>query len=454
MKKIRTILQVAVALIVSSGDLLAYDVVKLNDTGIDWCGNNKAIKLTCPQASHPGQDAEYGRDALARSGKLKKTGAGHAGFDFTKLDREGRPLPATARQWSCVRDNHSGLTWEVKTTDGKLRDMKHSYSWYDPDASRNGGNPGQQNGGSCSDSRCDTGGFLQAVNSKGLCGFRDWRLPSVLELSDILNYATKYPIIDTDYFPNTASAFYWTSDVWAPDVTLAWMVNFQYGDSQIDYKAERPQKVRLVRGGNQRVQAEAGDKNEAAARETDSAVTKADRDEWSKDWYRGKYDDPSRPQMCNLESMPSTTPTERFIDHKNGTVTDKATGLMWMRCSLGMTWEEGTCRGATHRAEWDATLQAVKALNKNGGFAGHNNWRLPDIKELNSIVERRCYSPSINKTIFPGTDYWYYWSSTPSVGTEPHQWSRERYWGIDFTKGRARPAFFKQRRARLVRDPR
>lgn len=456
MKRIKPLLLVAVSLISINGHLFAYDSVKLNDTGVDWCANKMELRLKCPQPNYPGQDAEFGRDAQAKAGKLKKVGAGQGGFDFTKLDKDGKPLPPEAKEWVCVRDNHTGLEWEVKTNDGGLRDSKHSYSWYASDPKRNGGASGQRDGGKCAGSECDTLAYVGVVNAGGLCGRKDWRLPSVMELSNILNYSTKYPIIDTGYFPNTASAFYWTTDVWPADASLAWMVNLQYGDTQLDYKADRPQKIRLVRGKSQSQNLHASGPKEEKAKQGNKKNDKPviDKDEWAETWYRGKYDDPSRPQVCNPESLQATTPSERFIDHKDGTVTDQATGLIWMRCSLGMKWTGSTCAGATHRAEWDETLQFVKQLNDRGGFAGHTNWRLPDIKELNSIVERQCTHPSINKTIFPGTDYWYYWSSTPSVGTEPHEWARERYWGIDFTKGRARPAFFKQRRARLVRNPR
>ena len=98
----------------------------LNDTGITGCANGTQDFLPCPQPGYPSQDAETGRDAQVG---LQKLGAGPAGFDFTKLDRNGYPLPDSAMNWDCVRDNVTGLIWEIKTNDGGLRDWDWTYTW-------------------------------------------------------------------------------------------------------------------------------------------------------------------------------------------------------------------------------------------------------------------------------------------------------------------------------------
>jgi hypothetical protein len=101
----------------------------LNDTGIVTCGDASNNELPCPVADYPGQDAEYGRDVTHND-----PSDGHAGFSFTKLDANGSDLPASATDWSCVRDNVTGLIWEVKTDDGGLRDQDWKYTWYNPDS--------------------------------------------------------------------------------------------------------------------------------------------------------------------------------------------------------------------------------------------------------------------------------------------------------------------------------
>jgi uncharacterized repeat protein (TIGR02543 family) len=129
--------------------------IQLNDTGIDWCADGDTNNLDCPVAGYPGQDGVYGRDTLARAGLLEKVGAGAAGFDFTKLDANGQDLPATATDWTCVRDNVTGLIWEVKTTDGGLRDKDQTYTWDDSFT------------------------YASDVNTQALCGFNDWRVPTM-----------------------------------------------------------------------------------------------------------------------------------------------------------------------------------------------------------------------------------------------------------------------------------
>src|SRR5690554_8216963 len=70
-----------------------------------------------------GQDATHGRDALAAQGKLEKVGAGHGGYDFTKLDKDGNELEYSEENYACIRDNHTGLTWEVKTNGSRSSDL-------------------------------------------------------------------------------------------------------------------------------------------------------------------------------------------------------------------------------------------------------------------------------------------------------------------------------------------
>jgi len=112
-------------------------------------------------------------------------------------------------------------------------------------------------------------------------------------------------------------------------------------------------------------------------------------------------------------SIIASTPTADFVNHGNGTVTHTKTGLMWKQCSEGLS-GVGCATGAATFHTWQAALQLAEALNAGGGFVGFADWRVPNIKELNSIVERQCNTPAINVTIFPATVSSLYWSASLS----------------------------------------
>jgi hypothetical protein len=241
----------------------------LNDSGIDWCADNiinynsdatlpeRANGCKALAASHPGQDAVHGRDALARDNKLTKIGNGSAGFDFTKLCMSGdyagegecpsNPFPGIERNsWACIRDNVTGLTWEIKMDRG-LRSRDNTYTWYNQDATVNGGKPGLENGGKCEDSGCDTFAYIQAINDLGLCGATDWRLPTKSELLSIVDNSRIKPALDDGFFPNTLPLHYWTSSPYPKEEDSAWQVYFLYGEAFPMIKSES-NHIRLVRG--------------------------------------------------------------------------------------------------------------------------------------------------------------------------------------------------------------
>jgi len=241
----------------------------LNDTGVDWCADNLAnhqidgtraeMTETCNVISktHPGQDAHHGRDMLARSRELSKAGHGNAGFDFTKICRNGKvagergcppnPSPGSRpRNWGCTLDNVTGLTWELKSESG-LQSYDNTYSWYSPDETVNGGDAGMMNGGQCKGSSCDTHAYVQKINETGLCGISDWRLPTRKELLSIVDNSSLKPAVDLRFFPNTVPSRYWSASPYADQAAFSWQVYFRYGEASPDEKTQG-RHVRLVSG--------------------------------------------------------------------------------------------------------------------------------------------------------------------------------------------------------------
>jgi len=232
----------------------------LNDTGITRCSNDTQNGLTCPVPNFPEQDAQFGRD------KTRNVASnGRAGFNFTKLDSQGKDLPASAKNWDCVRDNVTGRVWEKKSGDGKvgnqgLHDADDTYTWYSTDNNNNGGSPGYPNpGNTCFGyvkgqpaTYCNTEAFVNRVNAAGWCGFKDWRLPDRFELVGLADLSVNHfllgPAIDAGYFPDALRTWYWASSPYAYYASNAWYVHFNYGlsgNGGRDYSYA----VRLVRGG-------------------------------------------------------------------------------------------------------------------------------------------------------------------------------------------------------------
>jgi len=248
-----------VTLAMHTGTIQNDDIGGMNDTGITtWSDAATSTALTVAQASAPGQDADHGRDALAAgtvTGGLTKVGGSSnaaQGFDFTKLDNLGNALFPSAVAWSCVKDNATGLYWEVKSTaaGGGIHDANNTYIWYDSNVTTNGGIAGTADtgaGATCNSvGQCDTEKFVAAVNTAGLCGFTDWRLPTREELRTIADYNGGAIAIDSIYFPNATATDYWSSQTFVTTPAQAWTILFSSGIENAVNKTSAG-SVRLVR---------------------------------------------------------------------------------------------------------------------------------------------------------------------------------------------------------------
>lgn len=118
-------------------------------------------------------------------------------------------------------------------------------------------------------------------------------------------------------------------------------------------------------------------------------------------------------------------PDDSYLDHGDGSVSDRRSGLRWKRCAEGQAWDGNACTGTASTHTWAQAL----ALAEAASFAGFDDWRLPNLKELHSLAETCRRLPAINDTLFPDVPGGYFWSSTP------HRYYAETSWVLGFADG-------------------
>ena len=169
---------------------------------------------------------------------------------------------------------------------------------------------------------------------------------------------------------------------------------------------------------------------------------------------------PAWAQFCQGGAARST-PDHHFSDAGAGMVLHKPTGLIWKRCAEGQTWSGMTCTGEPALYLWSEAFERVAAVNAAevdspsfltvwarmfgsiGGVKppeptpgaiqklGKDDWRLPNINELLSIVETACEGPSVNTSQFPGFPVSAYWSSSPVADIQDAAWAMATTAGLD-----------------------
>lgn len=276
------------------------------DTGQTICYDDLGNIIPCPSPGQPfyGQDANYTIHEPS----------------YTKLDSSGNPLPDNATQWVMVRDNITHLIWEIKTDDGSIHDKDMTSNWL----------------------HANDITFIPTLNKTHFGGYTDWRLPTIIELSSLVNAGGEY--INTNFFLNLANDIYWSSSTGANDTNRAW--GLWYEKDWLSPKIGRPHHMRAVRGGQSQA---------------------------------------------------------NYVDNGDGTLTDTNTGLVWQQ-------------GTAPQRNWKEALLYCENLS----FAGHSDWRLPNLNELKSLVDYTLTGngPCIDTTFFPNSEAYVYWSST-SIAAEP-----------------------------------
>lgn len=202
------------------------------------------------------------------------------------------------------------------------------------------------------------------ANNLVLGGYSNWRLPTPIESFSILNHQNNNPAQNTTYFTNTNAGYWWTNAFQVGDNTKVWATNAGGGIGN------KPKSETISAGGTFKFHA-----------------------------------------RC-VRDVTTPTSITRFADNQNGTITDNLTQLIWQKVPNTTT------------LTWENALAYAESLS----LASATDWRLPNIKELQSLNDETLSNPSVNTTYFATIGTKNYWSSTSVQNQTLNCW----FWNTQF----------------------
>lgn len=245
--------------------------------------------------------------------------------------------------------------------------------------------------------------YINKMNQENAFGYNDWRLPNRRELRSLMSYQTRLPALPHGHpFCDVFSGWYWSSTTAVINPEYAWYVHMEgarmfYGGKDQSYL------VWPVRGESH------------VLYQTGQSSCFDDK---------GQYLNCAETQQDGKIRSGVKWPNPRFINQEKQII-DKATGLIWSQ-NANLT---------GHPVTWNEALLAVKQLNKCDSHDFHsdqlNLWRLPNINELESLIDCSQHSPALATDMKCIDLQSGYWSSTSSA-FEP-DWA----WALYLEKGAA-----------------
>lgn len=171
--------------------------------------------------------------------------------------------------------------------------------------------------------------------------------------------------------------------------------------------------------------------------------------------------------FLTLTSLANAEPGKPYGNTPNGST--KVAGREWLRCSIGQTWSGSSCTGAAKEYAFEEAKAVAETFNARG-YSGKRDWRVPTVRELQTLrlcstgfdrktrdiqdggseVHAYCndnaMTPTINTELFPQTSDGSFWSSSPSADQPRSAWDVNFKYGSPNSNGRINPRY-----VRLVR---
>jgi hypothetical protein len=219
-------------------------------------------------------------------------------------------------------------------------------------------------------------------------GKTDWRVPNIVELNSIVDLKKYSPAINKSLFPQMpADNGYLSSTLWAASKDRSWV-------TRISQNGENGYWTGI--------------------------------NAYYSGYYASYYNNGTFNNYIRLvrgQPLATTLRLTEFKDNNDGSVSHLKTGLIWQRCAVGQTWNNGGCDGK------EATYTQDKAVKLTSDLGGNTDWRLPTYKELLTIVDYSQSSPATNSIVFPDAPSSFFWTATDSAV------SSSLAWIVDFAYG-------------------
>jgi hypothetical protein len=225
---------------------------------------------------------------------------------------------------------------------------------------------------------------VSQLNANKYCGYHDWRLPNVNELATLIDRSIYAPALPRNHPFSNIKVWYWTSTTTADYSNHAWRIYFFLGHIDYGHKRHMLNHVWPVRTAS-------------------SSAVLPQKTGQNISYYAG--DDGA------LRSG-RTWPEKRFYDHGNGTVTDRLSGLMWIKNANLM-------RG---RGNWYEAKKFIMHLNAEERY-GYKDWRLPEVKDFRTLIDYSRENPVLPYPHpFLHMASGIYWSSESNVQDPDYIW--------------------------------
>lgn len=216
------------------------------------------------------------------------------------------------------------------------------------------------------------GGEMTVENAAVYCdtltlgGYNNWRLPNVHEAYSILNHQNNNPAVDVTVFAKTGAEYWWTSEKQANDASKVWCTNGGGG------AGNHPKTETISAGGTKKFHVRA------------------------------------------VRDITTPVSVEHYTIASPATVIDNLTGLMWRRQFLPDT------------LTWESALTYADTST----HAGFTDWRLPNVKEIQSIADVTRINPCLNTNYFTANPAMKCWASTTLPNKTGSAWYLDTRYGI------------------------